>query len=113
MKRIRDSKRCENGDCGRRYERRTGKSHQAWEEQRFCGRECAAAARRSNVVEEVAWIIDTDYPDSIAKRVGYASVDSLINKLHGLGEHELGNKLTAKVERYRKGAISYRDEVFA
>ena len=71
---------------------------------KFCNSECSSGARRSEatrprgkranaVIEDVQWIIGTDSPESIARRVGYSSVSSLTRSLTGWGERELALRL--------------------
>lgn len=88
-----------------------------WETRRFCSLPCVGRARgaatRAHLISEVAWIVDHDHPESVAKRVGYTNLADLIDKLRRMGAPELAEKLARNRDRYRRGEIAYREESFA
>lgn len=49
--------------------------------------------KATEMVQELRHIIDTDTPDSIAQRLGYASVSSLSKTLDRIGEHALARRI--------------------
>lgn len=106
-------KQCENETCDQTYERGRSQAYAAFEKQKYCSKDCADEVRKGHLVEDVAWIVDHDHPESVAKRVGYGSATGLVNKLRKLGEVELADKLAGNIERYTKGSLAYREDVFA
>jgi hypothetical protein len=42
---------------------------------------------------EVAWIVGTDTPDNIARRLGFKNLDNLVRRLRREGRHHLINRL--------------------
>lgn len=100
------SKDCEH--CGEEFSAQPGRAGKQWEIRRFCSLSCGSKAKahaiRTHLQEEVAWIVDHDHPESVARRVGYGSVDDLVNKLHRTGAHQLAEKLVRNLERYSMGA---------
>src|SRR5690349_8301651 len=110
---ARESKVCGGDDCTTVYFRSRRYSQVEWEKRTYCSSACSLEARKSHIVEDVEWIIDTDHPESIARRVGYSKPENLVNRLRKLGAVELADKLARKIERYRVAAIDYRDEVYA
>lgn len=95
---------CENRDCGKEFGPTKGRGAAAWAVRRFCSQKCAMHIRKGTIIEDVAWIIDHDHPESVAKRVGYGKVSDLINKLGRLGANDLAEKLSRNLERYQMGA---------
>ena len=53
---------------------------------------------RQHVIEDVEWIIGTDHPRSIAHRLGYASLDSLLDNLRRWGRGDLARRLVAQMD---------------
>ena len=53
---------------------------------------------RQQVIEDVEWIIGTDHPRSIAHRLGYASLDSLLSNLYRWGRVDLARRLIAQMD---------------
>ena len=49
--------------------------------------------KAAEMVEELRHIIDTDTPDNIARRLGYANLQSLVKTLYRLGEDELARHI--------------------
>jgi hypothetical protein len=88
-------------ECSRTFARTRGESNQHWAMRRFCGRSCsgswsarrAAEQRRAAQIEDLEWIVGTDSPEHIARRLGYASVSNLERVLHRWGRHDLANRL--------------------
>lgn len=52
-------------------------------------RKTAERARRRQLLADIHWLLDTDTPDSIARRVGYATAGSLHRRLQRIGQHDL------------------------
>lgn len=104
-------------ECGIEFSKPRKTSPSDWAKRRFCTKPCVGAYRRREGQEhlhiEVAWIMDHDNPESVARRVGYRSAADLVSRLRVTGAVELADKLARNVERYRKGEIGYRDELFA
>jgi hypothetical protein len=48
---------------------------------------------RDETLEDVEWIIGTDAPDRIARRLGYERPESLIRSLARWGRHDLASRL--------------------
>ena len=111
------SKVCLNTRCGKTFTKRRKTSSGAWNKQRFCSVGCGSAFRyadhQKHLQEEVAWIVDHDHPESVAKRVGYGKAEDLINKLRRTGAPELADKLARSAERYRLGEIGHVEDEFA
>lgn len=61
---------------------------------RYCDQECAKPARtraltrgskprnHAELLEDLEWIIGTDHPDNIARRLGYSNAENLERVLH-------------------------------
>ena len=49
--------------------------------------------KAAEMVDELRHIIDTDTPDNIARRLGYANLRSLVKALYRLGEDELARHI--------------------
>lgn len=82
--------------CGAPITRRSDESPAQYARRRVCSRACAAASRhrgRTVVVEDLQWIIGTDHPDRVARRLGYANAHSLARVLHKWGMTELARRL--------------------
>lgn len=95
-------KTCEH--CGNQYARTPDESQQHWRTRRYCGRSCAGKAARAKQVqaarnqriEDVEWIIGTDSPESVARRLGYANADNLSRLLYRWGRPDLGAILATR-----------------
>jgi AraC-like DNA-binding protein len=48
---------------------------------------------RAEVIAQLEWIIDSDHPTRIAKRLGYERPESLIRSLARWGRHDLASRL--------------------
>ena len=96
----------ENGrtcqQCGNQYARTRDESQQHWKARKFCGRSCAgasaqqaqAAAKRVRRIEDVEWLLGTDSPESIARRLGYANERNLVDLLRRWGRPDLAARMT-------------------
>ena len=64
---------------------------------------CAARRSRKNryaqMIEDLEWILGTDHPESIARRLGYASADALITSLRRAGRDDLADRLMRANQR--------------
>lgn len=66
--------------------RRPDESWTRFAVRQYCGRKCSSTAnamlgherRRAERIEDLEWIAGTDTTESVARRLGYASVGSLI-----------------------------------
>jgi hypothetical protein len=56
----------------------------------------AVAGRRDYMLSEVEWLIGTDMPESIARRLGYLSVESMARFLQREGRHDLARHFWRK-----------------
>ena len=103
---ISETKDCEF--CGEAYSRTMSASGKlqpgpTWRKRRYCSPQCAGKGRQKPVLEavsELEWIIDTDNPESIAKRLGYASPQDLMRFLRRAGRQDLSSRLARQVERF-------------
>lgn len=50
------------------------------------------AAHRDQVIEDVLWLLDTDSPENIATRLGYAKPANLDRALTRWGRHDLARR---------------------
>ena len=50
---------------------------------------------RQAVIEDLEWIIDTDCPESIARRLGYESLEPLLRSLYRWRRRDLAARLNA------------------
>lgn len=109
------SKTCQNAACGKTFNRERnamGKLQppRTYLKRRFCSPDCAYTIRRDethvptqrelDMIEDVAWIIGTDTPENIAKRVGYHTVDYLVRTLSKCKANELASRLTREHNEY-------------
>lgn len=92
---------CANPDCRKEFGITKGRGPGQWAARRFCSQKCGSYMRTRRLIEDVEWIIDHDHPESVARRVGYSSVDSLVGKLHRNGADALAEKLVRNIKRYR------------
>lgn len=80
-----------------------------FERRRYCDRTCAsrgaALYKDWELKEELDFLLETDTPDSIAKRLGYRDIDSLANRLRKNGQTELLERTLALHEEYLDAAI--------
>ena len=106
-----DTKKCKR--CKAAFQRTGKQSATTWSKRRFCSVGCSnkhrGALAHKRLVEDVAWIVDHDHPDSVAKRVGYGTAKDLLSKLRDTGASELADKLARSVDRYKRGELHYRD----
>ena len=49
----------------------------------------AAAQERLRIIEDAEWIVGTDHPEHIARRVGFATTKQLYDALRRWGRHDL------------------------
>lgn len=52
-------------------------------------------ARRAVVIEDVEWIVGTDHPENIARRLGYTNAENLATLLRRWGREDLSARLHA------------------
>lgn len=98
-----DTKPCQNVDCEKRCVRRKKEPEQLWSKRKYCSAGCANSrwkVRHDHMIGEVEWIIGTDHPESIARRVGYAHAKDLVTLLREKGRPDLGDKLSRELSRY-------------
>jgi hypothetical protein len=96
-------RRCEQ--CGNGYARTRAESPAHWARRRFCSRSCAgqwsslmaAERRRLAKIEDAEWIIGTDAPERIARRLGYGDPENLRDVLRRWGRDDLASRLLERV----------------
>lgn len=109
---------CQNKRCGAQLSFRRPSERGR---KKYCSQKCNGEVKHGPVVrgvteqareriEEIRWISDSDNPESIAKRVGYSSVDSMLRTLNRAGEYELARKLLAEHSRYLAAVEGDRDD---
>jgi hypothetical protein len=115
---MNETKICEAEDCRKEYTRRRAASGRlepgpTFRRRRFCSASCSdlnrESSKRRRVVEDVEFLIGTDYPLSIAKRVGYAKVRSLVRILEAADRVDLAERLSREHERYQAPMAVERD----
>jgi hypothetical protein len=86
-----------------KYLRRTHCPDCAAERRRRAGRNGlrrsleAFADHRQALIEDLEWIIDTDSPEHVAQRLGYANADNLSRVLYRWGRNDLAARLDRRV----------------
>ena len=97
---------CAGKDCENPLIKRHNESAARFEARIYCGRSCASkgkahegrqkarASRREYLISEVEFLVGTDAPDSLARRLGYAHADSLARALQNWGRDDLAEKLS-------------------
>jgi len=101
-----ETKDCEL--CGEKYSRTMSASGKlqpspTWRKRRFCSKQCVGKhkqRRTREIVEDLEWIIGTDSPESIAKRLGYGEPQSLMKALRRAGRHDLSQRFGREFERF-------------
>jgi hypothetical protein len=95
--------------CGITYERKVGSECvKQYLARRFCSNACgnevkfeanrkAAAERRDAIIEDLEWILGTDNPDRVTRRLGYSDVENLRMVLRRWGREDLANRLLERV----------------
>ena len=53
----------------------------------------SASTRKQHVIEDVEWIIGTDHPDNVARRLGYRSSKCLADQVKLWGRPDLADRL--------------------
>ena len=113
-----ETKVCQNTDCGKEFTRTVsarGKKEpmRFWVKRQFCGNSCANKGRWQvhfrNLIEDVEWIIGTDHPESIAKRVHYKNAKDLAHILREKGRGDLADRLQREMARYNNPVLTERD----
>jgi hypothetical protein len=86
--------------CHQPIPRRPNDSVATWHTRRYCNRACqvaeqrrALADHRAHIIGEVEFLHGTDYPDAIARRLGYANADNLANLLYRWGRADVARRL--------------------
>jgi hypothetical protein len=80
---------------------------------KFCSPQCSAneqARRTTERIDEVKWLVGTDHPESIAQRVGFSNVTTMLEMLMRRDENDLAARLRADYSRYMR---PMQDEVYA
>lgn len=93
--------------CRKQYARTRGESKRHWQSRKFCGRTCAglaarikqAADKRAERIEDLEWLVGTDTPENISRRLGYSDLDTLIRSLQRWDRPDLLAKLNRNAER--------------
>lgn len=92
-------------ECGAALTRRPGEHVTNYGRRVYCNRTCAAkgkgrvtAERRTReraqyVTTEVEHLLGSDHPGNIARRLGYADLDSLVHRLRVWGRDDLVGRL--------------------
>lgn len=104
---VAEARHCQNPACGVVLVMPPGYVH--WPEGRgiYCSRQCNGSAQparnkeraqrmleeRAYAVEEVAFLIGTDSPSSLARRLGYEVTEQLANACRAEGRDDLANRL--------------------
>ena len=98
---------CAGKDCENPLVKRHNESAARFEARIYCGRSCASkgkaqegrervrAERRKYLIGEVEFLVGTDTPDSLARRLGYANLDNLADALIKWGRRDLAAKLAS------------------
>lgn len=92
--------------CGNQYARTRDESKHHWQVRKFCGRTCMGIAarrareadKRTQRIEDVEWLLGTDRPDNIARRLGYADLASLTKVLRRWDRNDLVARLNRHAE---------------
>ena len=99
-----DTRACER--CGKAYTRRPDCSRKQFTETRFCSRTCrnfyASHKRTENVrrdrIEDIEWILDSDSPENVARRLGYKNAGVLIRMCERWDRPDLAARLYRRME---------------